>query len=63
MRFAAVIRIAQQQSVRAPAPDFVRRIMSGELRLTAAAPATVNPSTETPEPVDLDQRVRLVGEW
>lgn len=63
MRFAAVIRLAQQQSVRAPAPDFVRRIMSGELRSTAAAPATVSPSVGTPEPVDLDQRVRLIGEW
>jgi hypothetical protein len=61
MRFAAVIRIAQPQSVRAPVPDFVRRIMSGELR--SSAPSTPVLPAEVPVPADLDQRVRLVGEW
>jgi hypothetical protein len=62
MRFAAVIRTAPQQSVRAPAPDYVRRIMSGELR--SPTPSTPPTSTHPLEvPFDLDQRVRLVGEW
>jgi hypothetical protein len=58
MRFAAVTR-PQQLPVRAPAGDFVRRILTGELR----NPAPTAPAHAVEVPADLDQRVRLVGEW
>ncbi len=58
MRFAAITR-PKQLPVRAPAVDFVRRIVAGELR----DQAPVAPARQVEVPADLDQRVRLVGEW
>ena len=57
MRFAAMPRQQQPQRTSAAA-DFVRRLVS--------APEPVKPepaSARTDLPADLDQRVRLVGEW
>ncbi|WP_158290148.1 hypothetical protein [Ramlibacter sp. WS9] len=58
MRFSAAIQ-PQQPLRTSAASDFIRRIVSGQL-----------PHQQQPEPVDvkelpadLDQRVRLVGEW
>jgi hypothetical protein len=59
MRFAAVIVPSQPQPQRAPAAELLRRLVAGE-------PLTRPPLTESPAPdlpADLDQRVRLVGEW
>jgi hypothetical protein len=57
MRFAAVVQ--PQPPERAPASELLRRLIAGE-------PLTRTPAT-TPRPedlpTDLDQRVRLVGEW
>jgi hypothetical protein len=57
MRFAAVIRPKQPAPVHAPGP--IHRRVPVEL-----APRT-QPVTLRPQevPTDLDQRVRLVGEW
>ena len=58
MRFAAVI-VPSKPPQRAPAADLLRRLVAGE-------PLT-RPFLAQPEPqdlpADLDQRVRLVGEW
>jgi hypothetical protein len=59
MRFAAVIVPPQPAPQRAPAAEFLRRLVAGE-PLSQAFPANP-PSHELP--ADLDQRVRLVGEW
>ena len=60
MRFASIPKSQQPQRTSAAA-DFVRRIVS----VPAAAP--VKPQQPAPAradlPADLDQRVRLVGEW
>lgn len=57
MRFAAVTTPKTQPGY-LPAVEFVRRLVGGD-RLPAAPI-----ETKPPEPaVDLDQRVRLVGEW
>ena len=58
MRFAAVP--PRQPDTRRSAADFIRRLVSGEARPAEAQPDTVK-ATELP--LDLDQRVRLVGEW
>jgi hypothetical protein len=58
MRFSAAIQ--PKQPLRAPAAaELIRRLVSGEPQLRPQ-PAPVR----TDElPADLDQRVRLVGEW
>jgi hypothetical protein len=56
MRFAA-IPLPKTEPVRSPAAEFVRRLIGAE---TAASP---QPAPQAEPPVDLDQRVRLVGEW
>ena len=59
MRFAAVNVSKDQQPVRTPAADILRRIVGGEA-LGRMQPAVAPPKDL---PVELDQRVRLVGEW
>jgi hypothetical protein len=57
MRFAAVT-MPKTEPQRSPAVEFVRRLVGGDKLTTAPTEAKpVDP------PVDLDQRVRLVGEW
>jgi len=57
MRFAAMPRQQQPQRTSAAA-EFVRRLV------TAPAPAKAQPAPARADlPADLDQRVRLVGEW
>jgi hypothetical protein len=58
MRFAAVPMPRSTDPQRSPAAEFVRKLLSGE-----KAPQQ-RPATQTEQlPVDLDQRVRLLGEW
>jgi hypothetical protein len=57
MRFAAV-PMPKQEPPRSPAAEFVRRLLAD--KLPAAPAAQPNPAEPPP---DLDQRVRLVGEW
>jgi len=62
MRFAALIR-HQPTPVRAPAGEAIRRPAPGRpcnRTQSATAPALVKPAEL---PADLDQRVRMVGEW
>ena len=58
MRFSAAIQ-PQQPLRTSTASDFIRRIVSGQL------PHQQEPTPVDLEelPADLDQRVRLVGEW
>ncbi len=61
MRFAAVhpAKRKPQQPQRIAAAEIIRRLVNGKL-LHDAEPAAAQP----PElPADLDQRVRLIGEW
>jgi hypothetical protein len=58
MRFAAVI-IPTKPQQRAPAAEMLRRLVAGE---SLARPPLNEPKLQD-LPVDLDQRVRLVGEW
>jgi hypothetical protein len=57
MRFAAVPLPKVEQ--RSPAAEFVRKLLGAE------KPAAPQPSQAQPgePPIDLDQRVRLLGEW
>jgi hypothetical protein len=58
MRFAAVI-VPSKPPQRAPAAELLRRLVAGE-------PLTRTPLSEPQPhelPADLDQRVRLIGEW
>jgi hypothetical protein len=57
MRFAAVKRTQPPQPARVPAAELIRRLVVGE---PLAKPA---PAKTQDLPPDLDQRVRLVGEW
>ena len=58
MRFSAAIQT--QAPLRTPtAADLIRRLVSGE-DFSKPEPA---PQRAEELPVDLDQRVRLVGEW
>jgi hypothetical protein len=61
MRFAAVARSPQSapQPQRSWAAELMRRLLVGELQ-AGRAPAAGRPQEV---PADLDQRVRLVGEW
>ena len=57
MRFASVpLPTAEPQ--RSPAAEFVRKLLGGD-----KAPASQAPNQTDPVPADLDQRVRLLGEW
>jgi len=59
MRFSAAIQ--PQQPLRAPAAaEFIRRLVAG-----VQQPAQPQPAPRRAEdlPADLDQRVRLIGEW
>lgn len=56
MRFAAV-PLPKTEPVRSPAAEFVRRLLAAE-----KLPATAETKVAEPPP-DLDQRVRLIGEW
>lgn len=58
MRFAAVV-IQPKPPQRAPVAEFLRRLVAGEPLLIPAA----DPAPPPDLPADLDQRVRLVGEW
>ena len=58
MRFAAV-PMPKSEPPRSPAAEFVRRLMASD-KLALQPQAEVK-SAEPP--LDLDQRVRLVGEW
>jgi hypothetical protein len=58
MRFAAVPQ-PKSEPHRSPAAEFVRKLMGGE----KAPESQSNPAQAEPLPADLDQRVRLVGEW
>lgn len=58
MRFSAAIR--PQPPLRTPAvADTVRRLVSGE----PAERSQPSPPRAEDLPLDLDQRVRLIGEW
>ena len=59
MRFAAVKVPKHQQPARKPVAEILRRIVAGEV-LGHVLPTTAPPGEL---PVELDQRVRLVGEW
>jgi len=57
MRFAAV-PLPKTEPQRSPAVEFVRRLIAADrLPLSPADAKTAEP------PLDLDQRVRLLGEW
>lgn len=57
MRFAAVT-MPKTEPQRSPAAEFVRRLVG------AQKPPSPGPEARPAEPpVDLDQRVRLLGEW
>jgi hypothetical protein len=58
MRFAAVI-VPAKPAQRALAAELLRRLVAGE---SLRRPFGAEPPPQEP-PVDLDQRVRLVGEW
>jgi hypothetical protein len=61
MRFAAVIRKKRQKHAAAPAPQANRQPVPDELT-SGDQPGVPQPQHQE-VPVDLDQRVRLVGEW
>lgn len=55
MRFAAV-PLPKAEPQRSPAAEFVRKLLGGEK-------PTPQTGQAEPLPADLDQRVRLLGEW
>jgi hypothetical protein len=57
MRFAAV-PMQKNEPERSPAAEFVRRLVGAD----KLPPSPVEAVPAEP-PVDLDQRVRLIGEW
>ncbi len=57
MRFAAVT-MPKTEPQRSPAAEFVRRLVGAE-KLPPPEPEAL----PAEPPVDLDQRVRLLGEW
>jgi hypothetical protein len=59
MRFAAVTVPSKPQQQRAPAAELLRRLMAGK---PLTRPFLAEPQPQD-LPADLDQRVRLVGEW
>lgn len=58
MRFAA-ITMPKTEPQRSPAAEFVRRLVGAD-KLAPPTPAEGKPAEP---PGDLDQRVRLIGEW
>ena len=58
MRFAA-IPLPKSEPHRSPAAEFVRKLLGAE----KPADPQSNPAQAEPLPAELDQRVRLVGEW
>jgi hypothetical protein len=58
MRFAAII-IPTKPQQRAPAAELLRRLIAGE----SLTRPPLDEFKLQDLPVDLDQRVRLVGEW
>jgi hypothetical protein len=58
MRFASV-SLPKAEPQRSPATEFVRRLLTGE----KPPPQPLSQEPCDPLPADLDQRVRLVGEW
>ena len=56
MRFAAVT-MPRTEPQRSPAAEFVQRLVSGAQKQEGA------PVQKPEPPADLDQRVRLIGEW
>ncbi len=59
MRFAAIRRT--KLSPRTSAAEWVRRLVSGQASIRPQP--TAAPLRREELPADLDQRVRLVGEW
>ncbi|HWI78796.1 MAG TPA: hypothetical protein VNS31_06335 [Ramlibacter sp.] len=59
MRFAAVTVPRKPQQQRAPVAELMRRLVAGE---PLTRPCLAEPEPQD-LPADLDQRVRLVGEW
>ena len=57
MRFATVT-VPKSEPQGSPAAEFVRRLLGTEKPVDAQTPKTA-----VEIPADLDQRVRLVGEW
>ena len=57
MRFAAV-PLPKAEPQRSPAVEFVRRLVGAD-----KLPPTPAEGKPAEPPVDLDQRVRLAGEW
>ncbi|HTH80922.1 MAG TPA: hypothetical protein VL593_18250 [Ramlibacter sp.] len=57
MRFAAV-PLPEPEPKRSPAAEFVRRLVAAE-----KLPRANTEASPAEPPVDLDQRVRLIGEW
>jgi hypothetical protein len=60
MRFAAVV-VPRKPPQRAAAAELLRRLVAGESLLRTAPAQPQAPLKDLP--ADLDQRVRLVGEW
>jgi hypothetical protein len=58
MRFAAVTT-PKTEAQRSPAAEFVRRLVGSEKLFLPSEPE----AGPAEPPADLDQRVRLVGEW
>jgi hypothetical protein len=59
MRFSAAIQ-SQQPLRNAAATDLLRRLLTSPVPQAKPAPAPIERDLA---PLDLDQRVRLVGEW
>ena len=57
MRFAAVT-LPKTEPERSPMAEFVRRLVGAE-----NLPPTESDASPADPPPDLDQRVRLIGEW
>jgi hypothetical protein len=58
MRFATIVVPTKPQQ-RAPAAELLRRLVAGE----SLTRSPLNEPKPQDLPADLDQRVRLVGEW
>jgi hypothetical protein len=58
MRFAAVT-MPKTEPQRSPAAEFARRLVSAAQKQAVASAQSPKPEP----PADLDQRVRLAGEW
>lgn len=56
MRFASV-PLPKPSETRSPAAEFVRKLIGDK------PDAPVPPQSQPELPADLDQRVRLIGEW